>query len=127
MDFKKMLNSYCKTKGMTCQGCEIAKKIGAKLGLHDGTCARLVEQNPDKVLPFLQEWYDNQPFVPEQAEWFCHIGNDGNAYIKVHNGSASAYALIIMRNCFRSYDAARAHRDEIMAKYAAIDNGRWPD
>lgn len=127
MDLQKMLTSYCKSKGVSCQGCEIAPKIGARPGVHDGTCARLVEQDPDKVLPFLQDWYDNQPFIPRMDELYFIVGSDGGTYARRFDGSTCAYGHIISKNCFRTIDAAIAHRNEILAKYNAIDNGRWPD
>ena len=127
MDLQTMLKSYCKTMGLSCYGCEIAPKIGARPGVHDGTCERLAEQEPDKVLPFLQKWYENQPFIPRKYDLYFFVDEHGGTSMRCFDETACAYGHIISKNCFRTTIAAIAHRNEILAKYNAIDDGRWPD
>ena len=127
MDLQKTLTDYCKTKGLSCQGCEIAPKIGARPGVHDGTCARLVGQEPDKVLPFLQDWYNDQPFIPKVGEAYFFVGAGGEVHWEYFNGTTCRYEHILNKNSFRTEDAAYSHREEILAKYDAIDYGRYPD
>ena len=127
-DFAQMFIDYCRHISLSCAGCKIAEAMGIKRGQHDGLCAEWAVDNLDKSTPILQEWCDNQPFIPVGNEGYAYI--DPQGYIKTTTFcSASAFDVCqaLAKNCFRSVDAARAHKEEMMAKYDAIKHGRYPD
>ena len=70
----------------------------------------------------------NQAFIPQQGDHYYFIDGSGKIGITYFRDDLSGdLARALMRNCFRSADVAAAHKGEIMAKYAAIKNSRYPD
>lgn len=126
-DFTQVFADYCGTKSLSCRGCKMAKLSGIK-GVHNsGKCLAWAKANKDAVVPILQEWWDEQPFIPQYNEIYYYVSDGGVVYKDRFDETACTYAFVLIKNCFRSEDAANNHKREILAKYAAIDKGKYPD
>lgn len=126
-DFTQLVSDYCRSISLSCRGCEIAKLRGAKRGASDSGCRSWAENNKDLVMPVLQRWWDGQPFIPEKDQKYYYVARDGFIDDTTFDGMEEDYARILLKNCYRTISAALNHRDEMLDKYVAIDNGVYPD
>lgn len=126
-DFTQIFNNYCQSISLSCHGCKIARLRGIRSGARDNSCRSWAENNKDKVTPILLEYWENEPFIPQIGQKYYFWARAGFVDDATFVGLLEDYALALMKNCFRSVNAAKNHEDEIMAKYVAIDNGVYPD
>lgn len=129
VDFLQAFDGHCHLIGPSCLSCKIQvlSSIDSRGHKYRDQCLVWALRNTDMAIPILQEYLDSHPFVPKHGETYFYIDPNGSCVAEDNTGFMCDYGLIVMRNCFRSPDAAAAHKDEIMAKYAAIDDGRYPD
>lgn len=126
-DFTKTLDAYCLSKSLSCHGCEIAKLIGIRGSRLRCECTPWVAEHKDVVTPILQEWVDSEPFIPKLGDSYYYVSNIGAVYSYVFYASTSSYGHVLTKNCFRSEKAAIKNKAKVLAKYDAINNGKWPD
>ena len=126
-DFTKTLDAYCLSKSLSCHGCEIAKLIGIRGSRLRCECTPWAEENKDVVIPILQEWVDSEPFIPQKDDIYYYISASGDVGIDHFNANTCDYGRVLTKNCFRTNIAAIRNKAKVLAKYDAINNGKWPD
>ena len=126
-DFTKALDAYCLSISLSCHGCKIAKLIGIKGARLRHNCWTWSEEHKDVVMPILQEWWDDEPFIPKQGDIYYYISTRGEVGIDHFDANTCDYGLVLTKNCFRTDIAAIKNKATVLAKYDAINNGKWPD
>lgn len=128
-DFLRAFYGYCHSIEPSCLGCQIQvlSSIDSRDHKTRDQCLVWALHNAKMSVPILQDYLNSQPFIPGLQEDYYYTDTNGDIMCITHWGRDIDYAFIAMRNCFRTAAEAMAHKDEIMAKYKAIDDGRYPD
>lgn len=128
-DFAQAFKEYCTSVGMSCHGCQIKEAGGLCIGSHLSCdyCLGWSLSNMDVSAPILQAYLDAKPFIPVFGEYYYHVIVSGNIEQTRFNESPFDYLCALAKNCFRTKEAAQQNKDKILAKYDAINNGKWPD
>lgn len=126
-DFNKIVTDHCLAAGLSCHGCKIAELRHIKRESAAPNCWTWAEEHKDVVIPILQEWWDGEPFIPQKGDIYYYISASGDVGIDHFNANTCDYGHVLTKNCFRTDIAAGRNKAKVLAKYAAIDNGKWPD
>lgn len=124
-DFASAFIDYCDANVCDYE-CKMAQAMGINRSSEE--CLGHALLNVDLSVPILQEHLANQPFVPSPGEIYYYIRPDGSIdyYHCSGEGELFEYALRLMGNCFRSELEAEMHKGEILGKFYALKEGRWP-
>ena len=128
-DFNKAFNEYCTSVGLSCYGCKIQKASSIPCSEHAkrSSCLAWALSNLDLAQSILQEYLDTKPFIPGFGEHYYYVTLIGEIDQAWFNKSHFNYMCVLTKNCFRTKEAARQNRDKVLARYAAIDSGKYPD
>lgn len=128
-DFLQAFYGYCHSIEPSCLGCQIQvlSSIDSRDHKSRDQCLVWALHNTKMSVPILQDYLDSQPFVPVEGRYYYFVQSNGDIASAPFQRSTCDYGRILMRNCFRTAAYAETHKADILAKYKAIDSGRYPD